>query len=211
MSWSSAGGGTVTVNTVAAHGLTTGNIIYVEGAEPAGYNVSGGLGVTATVTDADTFTYPLAVDPGANTVPGNAYRRVQYGIRNKGLHSTIIGPNTISDLMEQAAIDLIYDSATNLYGVVLQSNASAAPVLGPLGEFKAAVLINGRYLPMLFTNLPGQAGAAPGLVPDEGMQYDLTDCNASSFLAAAAGGGSGSTAHRRVRYNAEIPGWQVVG
>ncbi len=61
-----------------------------------------------------------------------------------------------------------------------------------------------------FAGLPGQSGVHL-TVPLEGMEYDITDCNASTFLATAAGGGTTATAHRRVRYNAALPGWQVVG
>lgn len=63
---------------------------------------------------------------------------------------------------------------------------------------------------MNFADLPGQAGVLqPG--PIEGQTYDIVNCNAATFLAAAAGGGAGATAHRRVRYNAATPGWQVIG
>jgi hypothetical protein len=55
-SWS---GGSATVNTATAHGLTTGNTVVIAGVVPAGYNGT----YVVTVTDADTFTYTVA-DPG---------------------------------------------------------------------------------------------------------------------------------------------------
>jgi hypothetical protein len=61
--------GTVVATAAAAiPGLTTGDqfITEVGGNTPAGYN---GL-VLATVTGANTFTYPLAVNPGVETAPG---------------------------------------------------------------------------------------------------------------------------------------------
>lgn len=62
-------GGTVLATTQAAiAGLATGDtfITTVANAAPAGFN---GL-VKATVTGANTFTYPLAVSPGNETTPG---------------------------------------------------------------------------------------------------------------------------------------------
>ena len=55
-------GATATAVTGAAHGLTTGDFIGVTGATPSGYNVDP---VAVTVTNATTFTYQMAADPGA--------------------------------------------------------------------------------------------------------------------------------------------------
>lgn len=59
-----------------------------------------------------------------------------------------------------------------------------------------------------FANLPTGSGSP---TPKEGETYDISDCSTSTFLATAAGGGSGVTAHRRVRYNAASSIWQVIG
>jgi len=62
-------GGVAQVTTVAAiPGLSTGDtfITTLAGVTPAGYN---GLYI-ATVTGANTFTFPLATNPGTETVPG---------------------------------------------------------------------------------------------------------------------------------------------
>lgn len=60
-------GGVATINTTAAHGLTSGDYVAITGVTPAGYNVRG----VATVVDTDTFTVPIAVDPGAYTSGGS--------------------------------------------------------------------------------------------------------------------------------------------
>lgn len=57
-SWS---GGVATYNTVAAHGLTDGAYVQISGTNPSGYDVRG----YATYVDTDTFTIPIAVNPGA--------------------------------------------------------------------------------------------------------------------------------------------------
>lgn len=64
MTWS---GGTVTV-TINSHGLPTGRSVTIAGVTPSGYN-----GVyTITVTNANTFTYPLVSDPGTVSTQGTA-------------------------------------------------------------------------------------------------------------------------------------------
>lgn len=64
ISWS---GGTVTV-TSTAHGRTTGDSVRIVNAVPTGYN---GPQMSITVVDANTFTYPLASDPGTATTTGS--------------------------------------------------------------------------------------------------------------------------------------------
>ena len=58
----------VTVTTAAPHGYPSGDVLEVTiaGAVPAGYNGT----YAVTVTGASTFTYALASNPGAETVPG---------------------------------------------------------------------------------------------------------------------------------------------
>jgi len=60
--------GTVTATTSSPHGWTDGDTVSatISGAAPVAYNGT----VTITVTGASTFTYPLASDPGSETVPG---------------------------------------------------------------------------------------------------------------------------------------------
>ncbi len=56
-----------------------------------------------------------------------------------------------------------------------------------------------------FANLPSGSNVV------EGDEYSISDCNTATFLATAAAGGTGATAHRRVRWNASSSLWQVVG
>lgn len=63
LAWS---GGVVTATTTAAHGLVTGANATIAGAAPAGYNGT----FPVTVTGTTTFTYALAANPGAETIPG---------------------------------------------------------------------------------------------------------------------------------------------
>lgn len=67
---------------------------------------------------------------------------------------------------------------------------------------------NNPALEYTFANLPSGVSSP---APVQGETYDLSDCSTSTFLATAAGGGSGAAAHRRVRFNATSAVWQVVG
>lgn len=64
-------GGTATVTTTATHGLETGDLMVIRGAQPDGYNKV----ATATVTGGSTFTYP--VDSGLSS-PATATPVVSY-------------------------------------------------------------------------------------------------------------------------------------
>lgn len=62
---------TATVTTAAAHGLTTGDKVTVQGLLPDDYNV---VDTAITVTGATTFTYTMATTPTANaTNPASGY------------------------------------------------------------------------------------------------------------------------------------------
>jgi hypothetical protein len=65
LTWS---GSVVTATTAAPHGYTTSDVIEltIAGATPSGYNGT----FACTITGASTFTYPLASNPGSETVPG---------------------------------------------------------------------------------------------------------------------------------------------
>lgn len=61
--------GTVTVTTTVPHGFPqdSGMLVTISGATPAGFNGT----YSVTVTGANTFTYPLATNPGTVTAPGS--------------------------------------------------------------------------------------------------------------------------------------------
>jgi hypothetical protein len=56
-------GTTATVTTAVAHGLSTGNLVTLQGAAPSAYNVTN---TAITVTGATTFTYTMGSTPTAN-------------------------------------------------------------------------------------------------------------------------------------------------
>lgn len=67
---------------------------------------------------------------------------------------------------------------------------------------------NNPALEYTFANLPSGVSSP---TPVTGDTYNISDCNTSTFLATAAGGGSGAAAHREVRWNATASAWQVIG
>lgn len=62
---------TATVTTSVAHGLTTGDLVTVQGVSPREYNVTN---VAATVVNATTFTYTLASTPTSNATTVGQYQ-----------------------------------------------------------------------------------------------------------------------------------------
>lgn len=68
ITWSS---GVATYTTTAPHGWTIGDVLYltIAGATPNGYNGN----YLSTVTGASTFTAPISVNPGSETVPGSVF------------------------------------------------------------------------------------------------------------------------------------------
>ena len=68
LSWSSGGGGLVTV-TAIGHGMSVGDDVEVTGCTPTGYN---GVFAIQNVLSVDQFTYVLATDPGTATGFGTA-------------------------------------------------------------------------------------------------------------------------------------------
>lgn len=67
LSWSSAGGGTVTGSTTTNHGLVAGDDFTISGSTPAGYN---GTFTALAGTATNVLKYTVAADPGAATVLG---------------------------------------------------------------------------------------------------------------------------------------------
>lgn len=93
---------------------------------------------------------------------------------------------------------------------VNQNNSSLSWSIPTKAWWGSCDLCNNPPLEYLFSGLPaGVGGVSPA--PREGDTYDISDCNAATFLAPAASGGTGATARRRVRYNATAAVWQVVG
>lgn len=104
---------TATVTTTAAHGLTTGDLVTVQGAFPDDYNVAG---TAITVTGATTFTYTMATTPTANAA-------------TVGYYATTASTIT-ARLWREVAVSAITPSGT----VVAFSNTMASSVLADQGH-----------------------------------------------------------------------------
>ncbi len=216
--------GTVTMKSLqplANFGWTPGQThwIIVEGTTPAGYKSYPGW-VLATAVDTVTFTYPMATDPGGPYTTGGDWSfPIQYGMRLYNLnHGATVDTVTLPGACEKAALDLGSGgfSMATLTGV----NAGSGGWIMPPSTVKGGVrYINcdqptgsqldaaGKVAGMKFADLPGQPNQTSFKQPLlEGDQYDIIDCNASTFGATAAGAGAG---HARVRYNGT--NWTVSG
>ena len=212
ISWS---GGTVTVNTAAAHGLSGSFGLALTGIGGASVWATPN-GVVATVTTSTQFTYPLAGNPGTDSIALQWSQLSTSALKIRAGASSAITINSVSTNGPFYEGAIVFETnGTNMVmnGVIAQNVLSGQPVWtlpsNPTGL--TCVGCNNPTLFSTFSQLPGQASGLSGLTVTEAMQYDLSDCNTSTFLATAAAGGSGATAHRRVRYNAASSVWQVVG
>jgi Pectate lyase superfamily protein len=101
------------------------------------------------------------------------------------------------------------------FGVITNPINTRTDVSGIISSMKSGIQfrnndnVNNRSMAMVFADLPDNSvNIQPRL---DGMIYDIVDCNTTTFLSTAAGGGVGAAASRLVRYNATTPGWQVIG
>jgi len=76
-------GNMVSVTTLTAHGLGSGEYVTIAGMTPAGYNGT----FEVTVTNALTFTYTLTADPGAATVFGTVS---DLGVPDEALNAVML-------------------------------------------------------------------------------------------------------------------------
>ena len=105
LSWSA---GVVSVTTTSAHGVSTGAYVTIAGAAPAGYN-----GVyQVTVTGTTTFTYQLAINPGAETTFGTA-----------GAASAAL-PVKVLQILTGNSKTIVYDSVNNFANFTPTGNAA---------------------------------------------------------------------------------------
>jgi hypothetical protein len=209
--------GTVTVNTTAPFNtlpspLVTGDWVFISDVTPSGYT---GL-YQVTVTGASQFTYALALNPGAETVPGTWHRTCQYGIRVKACNALLISGCNLQVITGYGDFDLFADGATSQDYTTIENSItnSGSPVrwVFPPTNNRAWIEIrrcDNPIMPMAFNDLPGQPGSVgavqfPGAV--EGMEYDINDCNTAVWGAVAAGGGANRV---KVRYNGT--NWTVMG
>jgi hypothetical protein len=168
MSWS---GGTVTVTTTANHDMRTGEAVVhnISGCTPSGYNGA----FTCTATGANTFTYPLASDPGAMTVAGSvAFATVWNATQTGGpdIKIVLLGPNafTSDDAGAGSPFNFLGSPLTGLWsGMTLAQAAAAASDI--LYQAAAAFVGDAR----LFAVFQQQdvLGRSPGSVAASG-DYD---------------------------------------
>lgn len=187
-----------------------------------------------TLENCNGIATPDSVTAATTTIATNIMTVVAMGGGNQG---TIGQGMTVTGAGIPGGTTIIATALTDgtLTGAGAAGTYKLSASIGPLGPItvtvvggvgwtlptsssnaRAGLQLNncvGQSTPAItFTELPGQAGnggATGG--PFEGQTFDITDCNTATFLATAAAGGSGATAHRRVRYNASSAVWQVVG
>ena len=136
----SAATGLITIDTSAAHGLATGDVIRMNDAAPAGYNYTGDVTVISTTS----FSFAAASDPGAFLSGGSVYGfgsslTLSGGLTNSG--SLVVQGTKLESADQTLYSDewvLIDGDITNTVGgslifregdIILEGNLSNAGVL----------------------------------------------------------------------------------
>ena len=238
LSWVPTGGGTVTVTTAAPHDLpsTMSNFPLVIDTTGTGIpNVGGAWTPTwfryCTYVNSTSFTYHLAVNPGAG-VSANWNYGLRYDMRFRKVRETAVIGNSNGVVAAYAEADFNYlgDSNTiHAYNIYQCNNGTSSGFFAPvttrnlagwsfaqygkasLGVNSVATLTSLAGL-MSFADLPSDStGAVYQGGPIEGQEYTIKDCTltASGNFAAVVGvGQSGGTNHVKVRYDGTS--WRII-
>jgi hypothetical protein len=204
-------GGTATLTTSYAHGLSGSHTCTVAGMTPSGYNVSN---ASCTYSSTNTVTYTVA-NPGGTGTGGTVAPLPQYGIQVKGSTSVTFTGNGVTGSAEKAGIDLLGDSDTSGSRTSFISNTGSSWLM-PASNQKAGFYFANNDNPaftLAFADLPGQAGVSVG-TPITGMEYTITDalagnCSDSACAWGANVTGGGGALQRLIRYNGT--NWTVAG
>lgn len=236
LSWS---GGTATATTTAAHNLPVGNSLLQlninDLVPPTAWRPT--QFTTCTRTGATTFTYPIAVDPGAApSYSGTGWTWPPlYGLRCRAVSECVIVANSNQLNASLAAVDMQYDSVAeciHAHNVFIGMNGGQGwlPPLGPnaagwkfincgVQALAGAGTTNPLASPspcgtMTFADLPGQFTDTDEVYqggPFETQEFDISD-------GAKSGGGAavwddtvqgGSSGKYKVRWNGSV--WKRIG
>jgi len=236
--WSSTAGGQVLVTTAANHFLSAGvhnlqvdigvNVGNGTHDNPNPWRTTAFTPCTSAGPATNTFTYPLAVNPGAASLgasPAWTYP-LEYSLRvRKATDCAFIGNELLVNAVV-AAGDLDYGGSAAHKNNIIVSSVGGRGWIPPTGPNAASwkFISVGQLAPdadsiatagnpcatMVFANLPGQSGVLqPG--PYEAQEFDITDGRKSAgveagFAEVVIGGGVG---RYKVRYNGS--NWIRIG
>lgn len=162
IAWS---GGTAVATTVAAiPGLTVGDTFVTEldGQTPAGYAGT----VKGTVTGANTFSFPLAVNPGAETVPGT------YTPPNQQELVSMVG-----EIFSQGTSQAVYVLELGAGDGASGPTALSTWIQGNPGVFYAYLV------PRLWDNQANFLNLARSLASNTGLTYFFTTTTTGTYAA----------------------------
>jgi hypothetical protein len=152
VSWSAAGGGTVTVNTTGNHNIPDTPTILIMNIAPAWRPDNITAWVLATVTSATQFTYPLVVDPTATSPAAVGWKYpLQYSTRIRKARECVLSGISGSHLPSMASVDLDYGAVYP--STIFTSDAANAQMRNVV--FETLFAPRGWRLPNSVRNLGG--------------------------------------------------------
>ena len=133
------GTGTVTV-VATGHGLVSGQLAILVGVTPVAYN---GL-YTVTVTDANTFTFALASNPGTTTVQGKVAKYYEVVVACSGLQAA--GVDQAVAVTYSAAVSYSGTAAMVTGNVMTVTLTASEPVEVLAAKINVVIGVNTRQL-----------------------------------------------------------------
>jgi len=219
ITWSSANGGTATVNTHDAHNLPSGTnklvlVTNVPGWTPGN---TGNEIVTCNNTGTSQFTYALSSNPGG-TGSGTWNYPIEYGIRVDAPNGQMFSANVLDAVVSVASFDITMPRA------MYTGHNVAAAMRGSWSLEDSHRIAGWKFIQcgtvanhprsIAFAELPPQPDRSLFsnypywlLAPVEGDEFNVTDCAAqANFAGTVTGGGSN---RYKVRYDGT--NWIRVG
>lgn len=168
----------VTFNCTAAHGLTTGDTVFVEGVDQPDYNGQ----FPITVTSATAFTYTLAASPELNPTASSGY--ITARVQLDPIYRDVDHPDYVDILIPDfCEARLYWGTETQLPDDYLQTSGVAHPAYRGLAYFVFTRLFTGfnqvsvQNLEAVVSRVPEATWHALGHITD--------DANVASVVAEA--------------------------
>ena len=182
---------TATVTTASSHGLSTGNLVTVQGALPSAYNVTN---ASITVTGLTTFTYTMASTPTINASTVGAY--------------AVTTATPSYSLWQELALAAATPSATvsgTTTGLGYSINTALLPLILPAGySFRATIdstqLVQAAQVDSLVAN-----GTLSGVLTLGTSKFTVTAASTAAVAALQTTAGAAMLSLSATPYTPAVP------
>ena len=182
---------TATVTTAASHGLSTGNLVTIQGALPSAYNVTN---ASITVTGLTTFTYTMASTPTINASSVGAYV------------ATTATPSY--NLWQELAVAAATPSSTvtgTTTGLSYVANAGLLPLILPTGYSLRATVDSTQLVQAAQQDSIVANGTLSGVVTLGNSKFTVTSASTAAVAALQTTAGAALLTLAATPYTPAVP------